>query len=58
LERIERERRSRRYNDHLTVGEYEDIERRLQREQQRHAESMEQNRRSYEFWRDWEKRNR
>ncbi len=32
LERIERERRARRYNEHLTVGEYEDIQRGLQRE--------------------------
>ncbi len=62
LERIERERRSRRYNEHLTVGEYEDIQRGLQREQQRHAEEMELDRRNHEYWReywkDWEKRNR
>ncbi len=59
LERIERERRARRYNEHLTVGEYEDIQRRLQREQEQHAQKMEEDRRWFEIrLRDWEKRNR
>lgn len=42
LAQMERERRARPYNDHLTIGEYEDIQRSLQREQQEHAEGMEQ----------------
>jgi hypothetical protein len=42
LAQLERQRRARPYNDHLTIGEYEDIQRNLQREQQQHAEQMEQ----------------
>lgn len=42
LAQLERQRRARPYNDHLTIGEYEDIQRNLQREQQQHAERMEQ----------------
>ncbi len=42
LAQLERQRRARPYNDHLTIGEYEDIQRNLQREQQQHAEKMEQ----------------
>ena len=42
LAQLERQRRARPYNDHLTIGEYEDIQRKLQGEQQQHAEQMEQ----------------
>ena len=53
LEQMERERRARPYNDHLTIGEYEDIQRNLQGEQQQHAEQMEQKRIQRERQRDF-----
>lgn len=53
LEQMERERRARPYNDHLTIGEYEDIQRNLQGEQQQHAEQMEQKRIQRERRRDF-----
>lgn len=56
LEQMERERRARPYNDHLTIGEYEDIQRKLQREQQRHAEQMEQKRIQREWTKDFVER--
>ncbi len=56
LEQMERERRARPYNDHLTIGAYEDIQRKLQREQQRHAEQMEQKRIQREWTKDFVER--
>ena len=59
LAQIERQRRARPYNNRLTIGEYEDIQRKLQREQQQHAEQMEQKRVQREMWKDFgEKQNR